>query len=61
MRCFRRTSKNRNDGNPLIDGRGTARRLRGSLDVEARPATQELGAEILGWKRDASWFSFMVL
>ena len=42
------------NGNPLIDGRGGRRRMRGQLDMDERARRSEAGVQF-GWKRNDPW------
>ena len=44
----------RKDGNPLIEGCGGRRRMRGRLDAVERDGVQRQRASIVGWKKE--WF-----
>ena len=45
--------------NPLIDGRGGRRRMRGRLDVVERGGVQRQGATFVGLEKEiVPWYSF---
>jgi hypothetical protein len=48
----------RKGGNPLIDGCGNRRRMRGRLDMVERDGVQREGAAIVCWKESTPSYSF---